>query len=212
MQLDRPVSIACSELDRAGPVAERVVDEIRERLAEASRVAQECEPIGAFHLDRPTLVGCAALEAAGRARQELAGVELLVPDREPSLVRARHEQQVLGELDEPVGLHRCRPESLLELARTARLSQCELELGLEERERRSELVTRVRCEAPLALEACVEALEHLVERLPQSMHLVVRSRQRKSSRRGRRRDLAGAAPHRLHRPKRSSGDEVADAG
>ncbi len=40
VQLDRPVSIACGELDRAGPIAERVVDDIRERLTEASRVAR----------------------------------------------------------------------------------------------------------------------------------------------------------------------------
>ena len=40
----------------------------------------------------------------------------------------------------------------------------------------------------------------------------MRSGQRKSSRRGRRRDLAGSAPHRLDRPERRSCDEIADEG
>ena len=92
------------------------------------------------------------------------------------------------------------------------MPQRELELGLQERERRTELVARIGGETPLALEADVEALEHLVERLSKAKHLVVRSRQRESPRRGRGRDLARAASHRLHRPQRRSCDEVADAG
>ena len=40
VQLDRPVTIARGELDRAGPIAQRVVDKVRERLTEASRVAR----------------------------------------------------------------------------------------------------------------------------------------------------------------------------
>ena len=80
---------------------------------------------------------------------------------------------------------------------------------LQERERRAELVARIRDEAALAREAASSR---------SSIALSVSPRRRiSSSRRRQRQPLAqhdlleislGAAPHRLHRPQRSTRDEV----
>ena len=54
----------------------------------------------------------------------------------------------------------------------------ELELGPEQRERRPQLVARIRDESPLARERGLEPAEHLVQRLAEPRDLVVRGRHR----------------------------------
>ena len=70
----------------------------------------------------------------------------------------------------------------------ARLPKRELELGLEERQRRSQLVARVGDEPALARERRLEPREHLVQRLAEPPDLVVGLRERQPPALARRRD------------------------
>ena len=58
----------------------------------------------------------------------------------------------------------------------ARPAQRELELGPERRERRAQLVARVGDEAALSREPLLEAVEHVVQRLAETVDLVPRRR------------------------------------
>ena len=86
----------------------------------------------------------------------------------------------------------------------------QLELGLEEGERRAQLVARVGDEAPLAREAVLDPGEHLVERLPQPRDLVARRAAPGAARRSDDAEISSRAPpHRLDRPQRRAGEDVA---
>ena len=87
--------------------------------------------------------------------------------------------------------------------------QCELELRAQERERRPELMARIRDEATLARETGLEPAEHRVERLTEAPDLVSCGRERQPLAGTIARHLLGPATHRLDRPQRSTGDEVA---
>ena len=130
--------------------------------------------------------------------------------RKPLPVGAGDEQKILREPHEPIGLVRSRPERSLELVRRARPARRQLELGLEERERRAELVTRVSNERPLALEGRSESIEHLVQRLAEPVDLVSRGRQRQAALGLGGRDRLRLRAHGFDRPQRGAGDEVAD--
>ena len=84
-------------------------------------------------------------------------------DRQLALVAAGDHQQVLGERDEPVGLLGGRPQRVGQLLVRAPARQRELELGLEDRQRRPELVAGVGDERPLARERRLDAVEHRVQ-------------------------------------------------
>ncbi len=119
------------------------------------------------------------------------------------------EEQILGELREPVRLAADRTDGGLELVPSARGLERQLDLGLQVRERSPELVACVGDEAPLPLERRLQAPEHRVQRLSEAVELVPRLRQRQL--------LAGAVagdprrppPHRLDRSQGGPGQGVA---
>ena len=70
-------------------------------------------------------------------------------------------------------------------------------------------MARVGDEAPLSLEAVLESREHRVQRLAEPRDLVVGRRHGKALVERSRRDVGRAAPHRLDRPERRAGEEIA---
>ena len=114
-------------------------------------------------------------EPARDGFEQLAGVELGGPQRR--LAGAVEHEQILGEPDQALHLLRRRADRALELLGRPRAAQRELELRPQQGERRAQLVARVPDEAPLALEAGIEPLQHLVERLAEPVDLVARLRE-----------------------------------
>ena len=120
------------------------------------------------------------------------------------------EQEVVGQLREPVGFLAGRAQRSFELALGAGGIERELDLGAEERERRAQLVARVGDEAPLAFERDFDPGEQLVQRVAQAGELVVRGRYRQPLGELARRDSSGPCPHALNREQGGPADEVAD--
>ncbi len=102
-------------------------------------------------------------------------------ETELTLVGTREDEQILRKPHEPLHLLAGGVQRGLELLLRPGPPRRELELGPQGRERRPELVARVGDEAPLAREAGVEALEHLVQRLAEAMDLVARLREREAA-------------------------------
>ena len=103
-ELDRGAVAAPAERDRARAVAQRVVDEVAERLREPQLVGVEDQPRLGVHAQRPPVLGRAGGEARADALEQLGGVERLGAHGERAVAAARQHQQVLGELGEPVAL------------------------------------------------------------------------------------------------------------
>ena len=94
------------------------------------------------------------------------------------------------------------------ILRRARTAQRELELSLEERERRPKLVARVGDEASFTAQALVEPAEHRVQRLAEAEDLVTGVGEREALRRGLGRDVRRSSPHRLDWPERRARQEI----
>ena len=89
--------------------------------------------------------------------EELAGRSTRVLEREPTLVDAREDEQVLGERARAGRPPRPPSGAPARALRAAGPAKSELELGPEQGERRPQLVARVGDEAALALEPGLEA-------------------------------------------------------
>ena len=84
-----------------------------------------------------------------------------------------------------------------------------LQLGLDHRQRRAQLVARVGHELPLAVERATQPAEHLVERLAEPADLVVGLGKGQGFVGAGQGHLLRAAPHRLDGPQRRGGQHVA---
>ncbi len=143
-----------------------------------SRSTRSARPFGGDR-DRPLLRGAALLEAVAEAGEQLVGADLRQTHREPALLGTGHDQQVIGEAGQPIGLLGRGADRPLELLRAAGASHRQLQLGLEDRQRGAKLMARVGDEGALALERALQAGEHLVERLPEALDLVPAPRDRR---------------------------------
>jgi hypothetical protein len=129
VSLDLALAFDRSEPDRAGPVAERVVDEVAQSLLEAEAVCDEREVARIVDLDAPTRGFCPGFEAVYDVGEELRDLQGGGANRERAPVRAGNREEVLRELSEPVHLLHGRVKGVLELLRAARLADSELELS-----------------------------------------------------------------------------------
>ena len=189
-----PFAASRSSRDRARAVAERVVDEVAERLLEPEPVADELEAVRALDRRAPT----ASAPPGGEApRDRLEQRRDADPSRcaaPVALVGAGEHEQILGEPREAVGLLGGRAQRVLELVRRARPAQRELELGLQQRERRAQLVARVGDEAALARRAPASSRPSIAFSVSPSRRISSsRARERQPPARARRRDRRGLA-------------------
>jgi hypothetical protein len=207
VELDGAALLHGTQRHGAPAVRERVLDEVRERLLEADGVGIESQLAGLDLQLAPQRRGT-VLEALGEALEQVVRLHRFPADRQRALVGPRDQQQVVGESREPLRLLCRGAERLLELLSWPRPAQRELELRLQQGERRSQLVARVGDEAALVLDRSVEALEHVVERGREARDLVPAGRDGQQ-----RRPLGGdgirAAPQKLHRPQCACGEGVA---
>ena len=111
-------------------------------------------------------------EASCNGAEQLTGVEPLEPKLEVPLLGAGQQQQVVGDPGEPVGLPGSRLDRGTKLIRRTALAQGKFQFGLQQRERRPQLVACVRDEPALARQPVLDALEHQVQCLPQPGDLI----------------------------------------
>src|SRR5918992_459614 len=102
------------------------------------------------------------------------------PYRQLPVAASSHDQEVLGQLSQTVALLHRGDQRLSHLGVVAAGSQRTLELRLDHGHGSAQLVAGVGHEAPLTLERAAQAVQHLVERLPQPPHLVMGGWQRKA--------------------------------
>jgi len=125
--------------DRAGAMAQSVVDEIPESLLEPEAVRRHSAPSGRSNQQWTRLIGCASREALSDSVKQRGEVDRRTSHRQLALVGAgRHK--IVGELHDSVGLGHGRADRVLELLAAVRAAQRKLKLGLEDPERGTELV------------------------------------------------------------------------
>ncbi len=98
----------------------------------------------------------ASREAARDGLEQLTGLNGLAAERQAPVVGSCKHEEVLGQADESVGLACAERRASSSSASVRGLPEGELELGLQERERRAELVARVGDEAPLSLDRALQ--------------------------------------------------------
>jgi hypothetical protein len=94
MQLDPPVPGVSGEDDRTGPVRESVLDQVAQSLREPWLVALDQQARGGVDPQRPP--GCLRLVAGGDLLEQILHLERLAPERQPALVEAREEKEVVA--------------------------------------------------------------------------------------------------------------------
>ena len=187
-------------------VAQRVVHQVAQRLAQAQRVDLEHEPVrrASVRISRPR----SAARSANRLRTPSSSSPASIGSRRtgsaPSAERAStsrssaswarrsHSSTAATSDSRALGPEVVRP-------------QRRLELGLDHRHGRAQLVAGVGHELPLALERGAQAVEHLVQRLAEGVDLVPGRGQRQPLVAVLQRHLGRAAAHRLHRSQRTRG-------
>ena len=125
------------------------------------------------------------------------------------LVQAREGQQLLGEGDEAVGLLGGRVDHAPELLAIGVAGRGELELALEDGQRRAQLVAGVRHEGALARACAGQPCQHLVERASQPADLVAGLGERQARIGVVGGDRRRPAAHRLDGAQRAGGQRVA---
>jgi hypothetical protein len=158
VQFDRAVPCLRRQRHRSASVTAGVVGHVAERLLEPQTVSVHDERLG---LDM-------SAEAVRDIAEEICHVDGLHLERNPALLCAGEQQQVLGQARESLGAVRGRTESLAQLVRRTSAREGELELSPEQCERRPQLVTRVGGEPALAGETGLDPRQHRVERLTQA--------------------------------------------
>src|SRR5205807_10491177 len=108
MELERVAALGREDVNVPVAVPESVLDEVPEGLLEAHAVAVE-PSAAAVDLDLPSVVPCAPLEAGGDSLDEHVDVDDFRPQRQDAAVDPGEEQQILGELCQPVDLLSRRP-------------------------------------------------------------------------------------------------------
>jgi hypothetical protein len=195
----------------AAAVAKRVLDQVAERLLDPQPVELGPKTARRGDDDLATALAGAILESLPHPLQQHAQLDRLAGDREPALVRSRDHQQVLRELREPVDLLGRRPKRRAQLLGGALGPKRQLELGPQRGQRGAKLVARVGDEDPLALQHRLDAVEHRVERLPETVDLVLRPGERQALAAALERDPTRPSAHRLDRGERSRGQQVPES-
>jgi hypothetical protein len=115
--------------DRAGAMAQSVVDEIPESLLEPEAVRRHSALVGRSNQQWTRLIGCASREALSDSVKQRGEVDRRTSHRQLALVGAGRHRQIVGELHDSVGLGRGRADRVLELLAAVRAAQRKLKLG-----------------------------------------------------------------------------------
>ena len=92
------------EGDLAFAVLERVLDEVAEGLPEPQPVGIDGQPVGRLDHERASRRGDPGREALAQVPEQLGDSDSAQVERQLSLRRPCEDEQVLGELDQPVDL------------------------------------------------------------------------------------------------------------
>ena len=148
-----------------------------QRLAQAVAIGVGDQRRPVLDHERPAGLGRRGGERGGHRLHDGVNGEWLGPDRQRILVEPSEGQQLLGERDETVGLLGGRAHHAPELLAIGGAGRGELELALEDGERRAQLMAGVGDEGALARAGTSQPREHLVQRGAQPADLVASLRE-----------------------------------
>ena len=198
------------QLDLPRAVAQRVVDEVAERLAQAQLVGVQRLPVVGVDRDGAAALAGAVGEARRHPLEQLAELERLGPHGQLALAGAR---------DAPAGPRpSARGDRTPRARRPAPSRTCGSWPPARSAPSSSALITATGVRSSWLASATKrrsrsndrrEAIEHLVERLPEAADLVVRRRQREPLGPAAERDVLRAPAHRLDRAQPGGGQRVA---
>ena len=188
LQRDAAVVRRRAQDDVAGAVAQRVVDQVAERLAQPQRVGAD-RHVAVLDEDRAAGAVGAVGEAVADALEQRPHAQRLAPHRQLALLRPGEDEQVLGELREAVDLldgRRRSPGAGRDRGSAASSSVLSTASGVRSSWLASATKRRSRSIEP------PQPGEQRVQRLAEPVDLVVRGRQRQPLVAGARR--GGASP------------------
>ncbi|MEJ7723296.1 MAG: hypothetical protein WKF64_03250 [Ilumatobacteraceae bacterium] len=133
-------------------MAERVVHEVPERLAQSDAVAEQVVVPFDVYDDVPVMRCGAVDEPVSHAVEHRPHRKRFEEQGQPVLVGSRDDQQVFGELAEAVALLDGGLEGIADVRPEVPGTQRTFELGLGDGDRCTQLVAGIRHEASLALE------------------------------------------------------------
>jgi hypothetical protein len=203
VQLDRAVPPLCQKQYLAVGIAQRVGQQVVERLPDAHAVGENRGAVAAVDDHAPVA------RAVRSGLQQLDGRYRVGIQRKPPLVGAREQQQVVGQMAEAIGLLDRGADRPLQRGAGRAFAAKQLELRAQHRKRAAKLVARVGDKGPLARDRGVDALQHLVQRAAETAELVVAAGARQTLAEVVRRDLGCATAHSLDWRKRRAGQQVA---
>ena len=165
MELDDPVVAARAQGHRAIPMAKGVLEQVSQRPLELQAIRLDLGARRNVDLDAPAGRPRLCRVPGGNRVRQIRDVDALAAGSQLRVIEARDQQQILCNADQPVGLDGGRLDRGVQLVRRSLPAKRQLELGLQQRERRAQLVTGVGDKATFVREGLLEAGQHLVERL-----------------------------------------------
>jgi hypothetical protein len=132
VELDHLTGPPGADRDRPVAVAERVVDEVAERLLEPEPIRRDLDASRDLDRDPSALARRALAEAVGGGPRQLVEIDRLDPQTERLPVGARNQEKILREPDEPVGLLGGRADGRAELLGAPGATESELDIRIKQ--------------------------------------------------------------------------------
>jgi hypothetical protein len=179
--LDRDgiTDVFADERHLSGAVGEGIVHQVAQGVLEPLAIRHDRGVIR-LNSDRPALELCPASGAVGHLVEQLTQRDRLAAQAELLLIRRGEQQQLLGQSAESVGFFADRRHRSLKIIAFRRSGLGQLNLGFDDRHRRTQLVTGVGQELSLLLQCialrCLglpDAVEHVVQGASEAPDLVL---------------------------------------
>jgi len=178
LYLDSVTAAPTGQLNIPGAVGQRIVHEVAQRILQPLTVGRDHALVGLNH-DRSRFQLGSAAATLGHVSEQITNLHRLPVEAQPVFVSRCEQQQLFGQPAEPVGLLTDRRHGCAKIIAFRCLGLGELNLSLDDRQRRTQLVTGISQKPPLLLQRVLlcglgasDSVEHVVQSAPEPPDLV----------------------------------------
>jgi len=178
LYLDSVTAAPTHQLNIPGAMGQRIVHEVAQRILQPLPVGRDHTLVGLNH-DRSCFQLGSTAAALGHVSEQITNVQRFPVEAQPVFVGRREHQQLFGQPAEPVGLLTDRRHGCAKIIAFGCLGLSELDLGLDDRQRGTQLVAGISQKPPLLLQRVPlrrlgpsDSVEHVVQGAPEPSDLV----------------------------------------